>query len=75
MLGIAQVGIHDNFFELGGDSILSIQVTSRARQQGLGLSPGDLFRHQTIAALALASHRAARRRRRPIRGRCAGWCR
>jgi amino acid adenylation domain-containing protein/non-ribosomal peptide synthase protein (TIGR01720 family) len=54
VLGIDQVGIHDNFFELGGDSILSIQVTSRARQQGLGLTSRDIFLHQTVASLALA---------------------
>src|SRR5581483_3180090 len=49
-----QAGIHDNFFELGGDSILSIQIVSRARQAGLGLAPRDLFRHPTIAGLAAA---------------------
>ncbi|TGU93458.1 hypothetical protein EN829_060235, partial [Mesorhizobium sp. M00.F.Ca.ET.186.01.1.1] len=32
VLGLADVGIHDNFFELGGDSILSIQIVSRANQ-------------------------------------------
>src|SRR5205085_2350972 len=42
----------DNFFELGGDSILSIQVVSRARQAGLNLMPRDLFLHQTVASLA-----------------------
>jgi non-ribosomal peptide synthase protein (TIGR01720 family) len=52
VLGVDRVGVHDNFFELGGDSILSIQVTSRARQQGLGYIPKDLFLHQTIAELA-----------------------
>ena len=30
VLGIEQVGAQDNFFELGGDSIVSIQVVSRA---------------------------------------------
>ncbi|ANZ40480.1 hypothetical protein BBK82_35175 [Lentzea guizhouensis] len=52
LLGVDRVGAGDNFFELGGDSILSIQVVSRARQAGLALSPGDLFRHPTVAALA-----------------------
>ncbi|WP_373280503.1 phosphopantetheine-binding protein [Methylogaea oryzae] len=32
VLRLERVGIHDNFFELGGDSILSIQVATRARQ-------------------------------------------
>ncbi len=52
VLGVERVGVHDNFFELGGDSILSIQVVSAARQHGLMLRSKDLFRHQTIAALA-----------------------
>lgn len=54
VLGIDRIGIHDNFFELGGDSIVSIQVVSRARSAGLGLSAKDPFTHQTVASLALA---------------------
>ncbi len=50
--GVERIGLHDNFFSLGGDSILSIQVVSRARQRGLRLSSKDIFLHQTIAALA-----------------------
>jgi amino acid adenylation domain-containing protein/non-ribosomal peptide synthase protein (TIGR01720 family) len=52
VLGLERIGVRDNFFELGGDSILSIQVVARARQAGLRLVTKDLFRHQTIAALA-----------------------
>uniref|UniRef100_UPI0038998E4D non-ribosomal peptide synthase/polyketide synthase n=1 Tax=Saccharothrix syringae TaxID=103733 RepID=UPI0038998E4D len=55
LLGVERVGARDNFFELGGDSILSIQVVSRARRAGLALTPGDLFRHPTVAALATAA--------------------
>jgi amino acid adenylation domain-containing protein len=54
LLGVAQVGINDNFFELGGDSILSIQVVSRANRAGIGLNPRQLFEHQTVATLAAA---------------------
>ena len=39
-------------FEIGGDSILSIQIVSRAKQAGLQLTPKQLFEHQTIAELA-----------------------
>ena len=46
------VGVEDNFFELGGDSILSIQIVARAREQGLRVTPRQLFEHQTVAALA-----------------------
>jgi amino acid adenylation domain-containing protein/non-ribosomal peptide synthase protein (TIGR01720 family) len=51
-LGLEQVGIHDNFFQLGGDSILSIQVVTRARKAGLLITPRQLFENQTIAELA-----------------------
>ncbi|WP_143264148.1 non-ribosomal peptide synthetase, partial [Amycolatopsis kentuckyensis] len=59
VLGVPGVGVEDNFFELGGDSILSIQVVSRARRHGLALTPRDLFAHQTVAALAVAAGSAA----------------
>ncbi|MBX9256329.1 amino acid adenylation domain-containing protein [Desmonostoc muscorum CCALA 125] len=52
ILRLEKVSIHDNFFELGGDSILSIQVISRANQAGIQIAPKQLFQHQTIAELA-----------------------
>lgn len=52
VLRLNAVGIHDNFFELGGDSILSIQIVSRAREAGLRLAPNQLFEQPTIAELA-----------------------
>jgi aryl carrier-like protein len=52
VLGVEGVGIRDNFFELGGDSILSIQIVSRAREAGLRLTLKQLFQHQTVAELA-----------------------
>ena len=55
VLGVEQVGQDDNFFELGGDSIISIQVVSRARQAGIRLSPRDLFQYQSIRSLALVA--------------------
>ena len=58
VLNVAQVGLVDNFFELGGDSILSIQVVSRARQQGIHFSPRDLFQHQTVQTLAAVATRS-----------------
>ncbi|MGD1855931.1 MAG: condensation domain-containing protein [Leptolyngbyaceae cyanobacterium] len=54
VLRLDTVGIHDNFFELGGDSILSIQIVSRAREAGLRLAPNQLFEHPTVAELAAA---------------------
>ncbi len=54
VLGREEVGIDDNFFELGGDSIVSIQVVSRARRAGLQISPRDIFQYQTPQRLAWA---------------------
>jgi amino acid adenylation domain-containing protein/non-ribosomal peptide synthase protein (TIGR01720 family) len=54
VLGLEQIGVDDNFFDLGGDSILSIQVTNRAKKLGLDLAPRQVLEHQTIAALASA---------------------
>ncbi|MDO0924515.1 non-ribosomal peptide synthase/polyketide synthase [Streptomyces sp. TG1A-8] len=53
VLGVPRVGARDNFFTLGGDSILSIQIVARARQAGLALTTKDVFRHQSVAELAL----------------------
>ncbi len=52
ILGIDKIGIHDNFFELGGDSVINIQITARANQAGLKLSPKQVFEYQTIAEVA-----------------------
>ncbi|MEV6977381.1 amino acid adenylation domain-containing protein [Kitasatospora sp. NPDC093806] len=52
VIGVPEVGVEDNFFALGGDSILSLQVVARARRAGLRLTSKDLFRRQTVAALA-----------------------
>ncbi|WP_437287305.1 amino acid adenylation domain-containing protein [Sorangium sp. So ce406] len=55
VLGRERVGRDDNFFELGGDSILSLQVVSRAKQAGLRLTARQMFQHQTLAELAAAA--------------------
>ncbi|AZC27739.1 non-ribosomal peptide synthetase [Pseudomonas sessilinigenes] len=60
VLNVQQVGLNDNFFELGGDSILSIQVVSRARQLGIHFTPRDLFQHQTVQTLARVASRSQR---------------
>jgi amino acid adenylation domain-containing protein/non-ribosomal peptide synthase protein (TIGR01720 family) len=59
VLGLEQVGVEDNFFNLGGDSIISIQIASRARRAGLNILPKQLFQAQTIAELAALAHQAA----------------
>ncbi|OBG90889.1 non-ribosomal peptide synthetase, partial [Mycobacterium sp. E3251] len=52
VLGVDRVGTDDSFFELGGDSILALQVVSRARAAGLTCRPRDVFVEQTVARLA-----------------------
>lgn len=52
LLGVEELSIDDNFFELGGDSIVSLQMTSRAAQQGLKISAREIFENQTISELA-----------------------
>ena len=59
VLGVSRVGIDDNFFALGGDSIMSIQLVSRARRAGLVITPRAVFQHKTVAALAGAAEQAS----------------
>ena len=58
VLGLPRVGIDDNFFALGGDSIMSIQLVSRARKAGLVVTPRGVFQHPTVEALAEISRPA-----------------
>ena len=52
ILGVERVGLDDSFFALGGDSIMSIQLVSRAKSRGLLFRPRDVFEARTIARLA-----------------------
>jgi amino acid adenylation domain-containing protein/non-ribosomal peptide synthase protein (TIGR01720 family)/FkbM family methyltransferase len=52
LLNRERISVEDNFFELGGDSILAIQLVSRARSAGLELNARQVFSHQTVAQLA-----------------------
>ncbi len=52
VLGVPEVGADDSFFDLGGDSIVSIQLVSRARKAGFAFTPRDVFTLRTPAALA-----------------------
>ncbi|HEX7154407.1 MAG TPA: amino acid adenylation domain-containing protein [Thermoanaerobaculia bacterium] len=61
LLKLERVGVEDNFFAIGGDSILSIQVVSRANQAGIGITTHHLFEHQTVAGLAAQATTAVRR--------------
>jgi phthiocerol/phenolphthiocerol synthesis type-I polyketide synthase E len=53
-LGLPAVDRKANFFELGGDSLVAISVAMTAGNEGLDLTPQDLYENQTVAALAKA---------------------
>ncbi|MFF2752090.1 amino acid adenylation domain-containing protein, partial [Kitasatospora sp. NPDC058048] len=59
LLGLDRVGVDDSFFDLGGDSIVSIQLVSRARKAGLVITPRQVFEHKTVAALAVIADESA----------------
>ena len=55
VLRLNQIGLDDNFFELGGDSIQTIQVIAQANEEGMHLSPKQLFQNPTIRELAVVA--------------------
>jgi non-ribosomal peptide synthase protein (TIGR01720 family) len=58
VLGREGVGLEENFFEAGGDSILSIQVVGRAREQGWEITPKQMFERPTVGELAEVARRS-----------------
>ena len=50
--GRQSIGLNDNFFEIGGDSLIAIGVAMSATNQGLDLTPQDLYDHPSVSALA-----------------------
>ncbi|MEV0358619.1 amino acid adenylation domain-containing protein [Nocardia sp. NPDC050697] len=59
VLGLESVGVDESFFALGGDSIVSIQLVSRAKAAGLGFGARDVFERKTVAALAAVATEVA----------------
>jgi phthiocerol/phenolphthiocerol synthesis type-I polyketide synthase D len=51
-LGVASIDRSANFFELGGDSLIAIGVAMTAANEGLDLTPQDLYEYPSVAALA-----------------------
>ncbi|KAA6213482.1 amino acid adenylation domain-containing protein [Streptomyces albofaciens JCM 4342] len=58
LLGRTEIDPDVSFFQLGGDSILAVQLVTRARAGGVLISPRDVFTHQSVRALATAADRA-----------------
>ena len=52
VLKLEQIGVNDNFFSMGGDSIISIQLVSKMRNDGFNLLVKDIFTNKTIAQLS-----------------------
>lgn len=55
ILGFEEISIDDDFYEIGGDSLLSIQLLSRAKTAGMNLLPSDLVSDVTIRELCRIS--------------------
>jgi len=51
-LGGGSIDRNADFFELGGDSLIAISVAMTAANQGLDLTPQDLYENPTVATLA-----------------------
>uniref|UniRef100_UPI0019F4AAE3 condensation domain-containing protein n=1 Tax=Rhodococcus sp. TaxID=1831 RepID=UPI0019F4AAE3 len=52
VLDVDKIGADDDFFALGGDSIVSIQLVSRAKARGVHFTPRDVFGRRSVAGLA-----------------------
>ncbi|MEY9840332.1 amino acid adenylation domain-containing protein [Streptacidiphilus sp. EB103A] len=52
VLGLPEVSIDRGFFALGGDSLLGIQMVSRANAAGMALTAQDVFQSPTVSELA-----------------------
>lgn len=61
-----RIGVRDNFFQIGGDSILSLQIVSRANQQGIRLSAKQIFESETIERMAQVATRGAPESEAPV---------
>ncbi len=77
LLGVQDVGVYDNFFEAGGDSLSAMRLLSAVRSRfgadATGITLEEIFKSQTIAALAQLIGRSAQARRlEEIRSRVAG---
>jgi amino acid adenylation domain-containing protein len=57
VLSMTRVSRDDNFFDVGGNSILAMQMITRANAAGLRLTPKQLWTHQTVAELATVAGR------------------
>ncbi|MFF0818631.1 non-ribosomal peptide synthase/polyketide synthase, partial [Rhodococcus sp. NPDC003318] len=59
VLGVDRVSVEESFFALGGDSIMSIQLVTRAKAAGLAFTARQVFEQRTVAGLAAVATAAA----------------
>lgn len=52
VLGREEIAVNQNFFELGGDSILCIQIVTKAAREDIHFTVKEMFAAQTPAKLA-----------------------
>ncbi|MFE1830459.1 amino acid adenylation domain-containing protein [Streptomyces yangpuensis] len=52
LLRLDRVGVDQDFFRLGGDSLLAISLLGALRRAGLHVTPGQIFTHSVLGALA-----------------------
>jgi acyl transferase domain-containing protein/thioesterase domain-containing protein/2-polyprenyl-3-methyl-5-hydroxy-6-metoxy-1,4-benzoquinol methylase/acyl carrier protein len=58
LLGIEGIGVHDDFFELGADSLITLRITDRIRQElGREVPAHAAFRGSTVERMARALER------------------
>ncbi|EUA90426.1 phosphopantetheine attachment site family protein [Mycobacterium ulcerans str. Harvey] len=53
-LGVGSVDRNANFFDMGGDSLMAISIAMSAANEGLTITPQDLYEHPTLASLTAA---------------------
>jgi len=53
ILNLEKVGIYDNFFEIGGNSLLSVQLVSLIKAEGLAVEVKHIFQAQCVAKLSV----------------------
>jgi acyl transferase domain-containing protein/thioesterase domain-containing protein/acyl carrier protein len=55
LLGVENIGVHDDFFELGADSLITLRITDRIRQElGKEVPAHAAFRGSTVERMARA---------------------
>ena len=52
VLGRVGISAQSNFYDVGGDSLSAIQIAAQCTKTGLAVTAQDIFRHQSVSAIA-----------------------